>query len=130
MTSFKNTLKELKPAVFFIEETKNNDEGRMKFDDYDVFELTRKSRDGGGGIAIGCVKDLQAVWVREGNDQVEAISVDIFFKNIKIRCCAAYGPQENDIIQRKEAFWNYLHDEVLFAEQNDSGFILHFDGNL
>ena len=130
ITSFKNALKELKPAVFFIEETKNKDEGRMKFNNYDVFELTRKNRDGGGGVAIGCIKDLQAVWVRDGNDKVEAISVDIFLKSMKIRCCAAYGCQENDIIERKEAFWDHLNDEVSLAQQADAGFILHFDGNL
>ena len=130
LSSFKNALKELKPGVFFIEETKLKDEGKLKFDNYDVFELTRKSRDGGGGLAIGCIKELQAAWVREGNDEVEALSVDIFLKNTKIRCCTAYGCQESESIERKEAFWNYLNEEVTLANQADSGFILHFDGNL
>ena len=38
----------------------------------------------------------------EGNDLVEALSVDIFLKNIKIRCCVAYGPQESDNVKRKK----------------------------
>ena len=130
LSSFKNALEELKPGVFFIEETKMKDKGKIKFNNYDIFELTRQSRDGGGGLAIGCLKELQAVCVREGDDAVEALSVDIFLKNIKIRCCAAYGCQESDNIKRKEAFWNFLNEEVLLAKQTDSGFILHFDGNL
>ena len=130
LTSFKNVIKELTPAVFFIEETKLKDAGKLKIENYDVFELVRKSRDGGGGLALGCMKELQAAWVREGDDQVEALSVDIFFKNLKIRCCVAYGCQESDLVARKEAFWNFLDEEVLYADQADAGFILHFDGNL
>ena len=94
-----------------------------------MFELVRKNREG-GGIAIGCKKELHPTWVREGNDFVEALSVNIFVKNLKIRCCAAYGCQENDQIERKEAFWDYLDNEIDFARNSGSGFILHFDGNL
>ena len=130
LTSFKNTLNNLKPAVFYIEETKMKDEGKLKLENYDIFELTRKSRDGGGGLAIGCIKELQATWVREGDDTVESLSVDIFLRNKKIRCCIAYGCQESDNLERKEAFWNYLSEEVSIADQEDSGFILHCDGNL
>ena len=82
-------VQKLKPGVFFIEETKMKDEGKLKFENYDIFELTRKSRDGGGGLAIGCIKELQATWVREGDDTVEALSAEIFLKNKKIRCCIA-----------------------------------------
>ena len=104
--------------------------GRLKFENYDVFELVRESQDGGGGLAIGCLKDLQAVWVRAGDDEVEALSVDIFVKNKKIRCCVAYGCQESDREERKNAFWDYLDEEVMLADQSEAGFILHMDGNL
>ena len=130
ITSFKNTLNSLRPEVFFIEETKMKDEGKIEIENYDVFELVRKSKDGGGGLAIGCKKELQASWVREGDDKVESLSVNIFLKGMKIRCCVAYGCQETDSVDRKEAFWNYLNEEVTIADQTESGFILHFDGNL
>lgn len=78
ITSFKNVLNGLKPSVFFIEETKLKEPGKLKFENFDVFELVRESQNGGGGLAIGCVKDLQAAWVRAGDDEVEALSVDIF----------------------------------------------------
>ena len=130
LASFKNTLNVLKPEVFFIEETKVKDEGKIEVETYDIFEKVRKNRDGGGGLAIGCKKELQASWVREGGDEVEALSVDINLKGFKIRCCVAYGCQENDSVERKEAFWKYLDEEVDIADQNESGFLLHFDGNL
>ena len=49
---------------------------------------------------------------------------------MKIRCCAAYGPQENDKIENKEVFWKYLDEDVLAAKDAGAGFILHCDGNL
>ena len=68
--------------------------------------------------------------MRDGDDQVEALSVEIFLKNMKIRCCNAYGCQETESIDKKEAFWTFLDEEVAEAEKQGSGFILHFDGNL
>ena len=118
------------PAVFFIEETKYKDTGRIKLANYDIFELVRESKDGGGGLALGCLKELQPAWVREGDDLVEALSVEIWLKEIKIRCCVAYGCQETEAIDRKEAFWTYVDEEIYFASQSASGFVMHFDGNL
>ena len=43
-------------------------------------------------------------------------------------CC--YGCQENDLVERKEAFWKYLDEEVNFADESGAGFVMHFDGNL
>ena len=103
LLTFKKVLFELQPSVFFIEETKFKNSGKIKIDNYDIFELIRTNREG-GGLALGCLKSLNPVWVREGNDMVEAISVDIFIKNLKIRCCAAYGCQENDVNDRKKCF--------------------------
>ena len=120
---------DLQPSVFFVEETKYKDKGKLKFENYVIFELVRENREG-GGLALGCAKDLNPVWVREGDDSVEALSVEIFVKKMKIRCSVAYGCQECDSIDRKEAFWTYLDEEVLEADSSESGFILHFDGNL
>ena len=96
LLSFKKVLNDLKPSVFFIEETKYKDAGRLKLDGYLIFEKVRKSKVNGGGLAIGCVRELNPVWVREGEDEVETLSVDIFVRNMKIRCCVAYGCHEND----------------------------------
>ena len=65
LSTFKKIIKELKPAVFFIEETKYKEAGKLKLGNYDIFELVRQSRDGGGGLALGCLKELQPAWVRE-----------------------------------------------------------------
>ena len=101
----------------------------MKIGNFEIFELVRQNKDG-GGLVIGCKKELNPVWVREGNDLVEALSVEITLKTMKIRCVVAYGVQENDNISRKEAFWKYLDEDVQQADISGSGFILQFDGNL
>ena len=120
-------MEDLKPSVFFVQETKYKEEGKINLgDDYSIYELVRKNENGGGGIAIGCLKNLNPCWVSEGNDIVEVISIDIFLRNMRIRCCAAYGPQESDIIEKKEAFWEHLDKEVDEAAKAGSGFILQF----
>ena len=92
--SFKKVLSDLKPSVFFIEETKTKQAGRIKLENYLIFERIRQNRNG-GGVALGCIRDLNPVWVREGEGDVEALSVEISVKSMKIRCCVAYGFQEN-----------------------------------
>ena len=127
--TFKKVINELKPLVFLVEETKFKNCGKLKLDNFIIYELVRQNRDG-GGLALGVAKELNPAWVREGDDTVEALSVEISVKSMKIRCCASYGCQENELIERKEKFWNYLDEEVFFAEQSGAGFVLHFDGNL
>ena len=123
LLTFKKILAELKPSVFFIEETKCKDGGKIKLDsnNYTIFERVRKSGDGGGGVALGCDKQLHPVWVREGEDNIEALSVEISVQAMKIRCCVAYGFQENELVEKKNDFWAYLIKEVLRANKSGSG---------
>ena len=130
MMTFRKVLNDLKPGVFFIQETKIKEIGRLKCENYIVFENIRENRDGGGGVALGALKELNPVWVKEGNGPIETLSINIFVKNMKIRCCVAYGCQETDSNEKKEAFWKYLDDEVEEAKKAGSGLVIQFDGNL
>ena len=98
-------MSELEPSVFFVEETKYKDEDQLKIDKYVIFELTRDSKDGGGGLAIGVIRELNPILVRKGNDEVEAVSVNIFVRSMSIRCVVAYGCQETSHADKKNAFW-------------------------
>ena len=130
MTTFRKVIKELEPSMFFIQETKFKDYGKLRVENYIIYELLRKTNVGGGGLAIGVIKELNPALVREGDGDIEALSVEISLKNLKIRCCTAYGCQENEKVERKEKFWNFLDEEVAAADHSGSGFILQFDGNL
>ena len=68
--------------------------------------------------------------MREGDDQLEALSINIFVKNMKIRCCVGYGCQESDAVEKKDAFWGYLDNEVIEATKAGSGLLIQMDGNL
>ena len=46
---------------------------------------------------MGCIKELKPVLAHRGSDDVEAMSVDIFLKAVKIRCVVVYGCQENNL---------------------------------
>ena len=129
LKTFKKVLIDLKPSAFFIQESKYKEEGKLKFNSYVIFELVRTDRNG-GGLVFGCLKELKPVLVRKGNDDVEAMSVDIHVKNMKIRCCVAYGCQENSLVEKKKNFWDFIEEEVISAWDSGSGFILQFDGNL
>ena len=81
MTTFKKVLTDLQPSVFFVEETKHKEGGKMKLEDYIVFELVRENRNAGGGLALGCLKELHPAWVRDGDISVEALSVFKKYEN-------------------------------------------------
>ena len=86
LPSFNNVLKSLMPTVFFIEETKLKKQGRIKTQEtqkYQIFELNRTSKNG-GGLAIGALDAVNPVWIREGNDEVEILVVDISVNVLKI----------------------------------------------
>ena len=97
--TFKKMIDELKPSVFLIEETKMKDAGKIKMDNYLIFEKLRKNKINGGEPAIGCLKELNPTWVQEGEDDVEALLVNIFVKNMQVRCCIAYGCQESELFR-------------------------------
>ena len=129
MLSFNKLLIEEQPSIFFVEETKFRTEGKLNLKNYKVFECVRQNT-GGGGILIGAMCDLYPIWLRDGGQEVDALSVQIRVRSLKIRCCVAYGVQENHSISRKELFWSYLQEDVNEARKVNNAFILHFDGNL
>ena len=62
-------------------------------------------------MAIAAHKNVNPVWVGEGNHDIELLSVQIFVKEMKIHRVNAYGPQENSSIEIKEMqdlFWKWM----------------------
>ena len=127
--TFKKVLKDLNPSVFSVQETKMKQKGKLQIEDYVIFEKIRNKKENGGGIAIGCKEELKPVLVREGSDEVETLSIEIFVQKLKIRFCTGYGFQENELVEKKNSFWEYFDNEVLEAEKSGSGLIIQMDGN-
>ena len=136
LESLENMLKE-NPAGVFIQETHFNRPGRIKTPSskkYTWYELNRTSNadkgERGGGIALGVLNSLKPSWISEGDDDCEALTIEIWVEGFPIRLVCGYGPQNYDKTYRKEMFWNYLNNEVINATNNGAGFILQMDGNL
>ena len=107
-------------------------EGKLKTancSNYHIYELVRKDR-AGGGIAIGVEKSLDPVWINEGKEGVELLTVEISLSGFQVRCICGYGPQENDISEMKNNFWTQLGMEVDDALDAETGLIIEMDGNL
>ena len=132
LESFEKLLNKENPSVFCIQETKIRKANQIKTEsskDYTIYELVRKNSNG-GGLCIGVKKDLKPVWVNQGDDEVEALAVDVCVDDFPIRIVTANGPQESDAVERKLKFWDFIERQADEAFENGSGFILQMDRNL
>ena len=66
----------------------------------------------------------------EGDDDAEALTVEIWAGGFPIRLICGYGPQEGDKIQRKDKFWKYLGEEVHKARVDAAAIVIKMDSNL
>ena len=73
---------------------------------------------------------LEPSWISEGDDDAEALTIEIWIEGFPIRLVCGYGPQEGDRKERKNKFWEYINNETQNAKKEGAGFILQMDGNL
>ena len=132
LKSFNEILNKISPQIWMLQETKLKPNERITCEAAKAFQIFYLSRQNsqGGGLAMGVLKSLESTLIREGDDDTEAISVQVVFDEISVRTVLAYGPQENALKAKKDKFWEYLEEEVSKAELEDQGFILQMDGNL
>ena len=140
MDSFNKILCDLQPSVFSLQEIKRKISDppikSCNLENYQIFELKReieKDQGGkglaGGGLAIGAVHKLSPVLTRQGNDEVECVSVEIKAGDKEFLIVTGYGPQKIDGPVRKAKFWKYLDEEVKTAEKRKVGLIIQIDSN-
>ena len=132
LKSFDGVLNRIKPQIWMMQETKlktNEQISCVSLSNYQVYYLNREKSQG-GGVALGVNKDLESALIREGDDDTEVISVKVFMEKIPIRAIAAYAPQENEVKEKKEKFWDFLEKEADDAEIEGDGLIIQMDGNL
>ena len=129
MNSFKNLILKYQPCVFFLQETKFRNEGKLRhFKEYQTYELIRKDKRC-GGLAIGALEELEPAFISEGDDETEILVIEINL-GLKIRCVNGYGPQENDLNTKKQKYWDRIGLEAEEAIKDGKGFIVQMDGNL
>ena len=140
LESFDKLLYDVKPSIFILQETKRR-LGAPKIKarnicNYQVFELRRElAREeggkglSGGGLAVGALHELKPVLVRQGDDDVECLTIEVTTGTYKIRCVNGYGPQLGDSQKRKDMFWKYLDREVIEADLEGVGLVIEMDSN-
>ena len=140
MQTFDKVLFDKHPSIFMLQETKRKINApkmnAKNLVNYQVFELRReKAREeggkglSGGGLALGALHELKPILVRQGDDDIECLTIEISAGETKIRCVNGYGPQIGDTKERKENFWSYLDREVSEAEATSTGLIIEIDSN-
>ena len=132
LKTFNNVLNRIQPKVWMLQETKLKTNEFLSCEALKPFEVYYRNRQEtqGGGIAMGVDKNLKSTLVKEGEEEVEAISVKNFLKDLEIRVVTAYGPQENALKNQKDKFWEFIEEEVNNAEFEGNGLIIQMDGNL
>ena len=140
MDSFDKMLFDRSPSIWMMQETKRRSSDAKilsnNLKNYQVYELQRgrsKEEGGkgahGGGLAMGALHDLKPVLIRQGDDDVECMSIEVSTSTTRIRCVTGYGPQESDCVSRKEKFWDFLDKEVQSAKHDKTGIIIEIDSN-
>ena len=94
VSDLKNKVKYFNSTIFAIQETHFPKKGRIKVDNFHIFEAIQKSKIKGGTM-LGVHVDLQPVLVKEVSDKFELLVVEITAGDTKIRLLSGYGPQEN-----------------------------------
>ena len=91
-TTSKRLVRETNCAVVTMQETKCSLPFQINLDGYFTYEHLRSKKEG-GGVAVSALKVLKPVFVSDGGENVEAITIGIHVKNMTVSVTSAYGPQ-------------------------------------
>ena len=116
--SLKNELSNSNAAVFTIQESHFSKKGKLKINNYEIFEAIRKKQK--GGSIIGAHKALNPILISEYSEDFELIVIEIKIRNKEIRIMTGYGPQETWPEAERMPFFLALEQEIIKAEMRGS----------
>ena len=94
-----------------VQESKLRQNGIIKLDGYQIFEMHRTGM--GGGLLTAVKHELEPVLVFQCEEGAEIMVVQVRLGHRNIRIFNAYGPQEQDVsAQTKFNFWQNLEKEI------------------
>ena len=128
LTTIRKAIRDLGVSVWMMQETKLSQPGKLNFDGFVTYEHLRSEKEG-GGLSLSALKELKPALVRDGGDNIEALTVIIHLKQITISCTTGYGPQENAVADKKVNFCKYMEEECDRAKREGNGFLLQGDLN-
>ena len=127
LNSFKSELKQCQAGIFTIQESHFATKGKLKIEDFEIFEAIRKKAK--GGTIIGVHKALRPCLIEEYESEFEILVVEITISNKRIRIITGYGPQECWPERDRMLFFSALEQEIIKAELAGSAVVIEMDAN-
>ena len=105
MESFAKLLFDKKPSIMILQDTKkkttrSKNKGKTNFANYKFLSYLEKKKSlekggkglNGGSLSIGALHDLNPVFLRQVDGQVECITIEVTIGLTILRCMVGYGP--------------------------------------
>ena len=106
-----------RPSCVILQETKLFKSRNIVLPGYQIFQLNRAGRLG-GGLLSAIDEALDPVLVNAGEDDAEILVVQIKVGHLDVRVFNAYGPQEDEKSLSLK-FWLCLEKEIMKAKQEN-----------
>ena len=116
-----------RPSCVILQETKLFKSRNIVLPGYQIFQLNRAGRLG-GGLLSAIDEALDPVLVNAGDDDAEILVVQIKVGHLDVRVFNAYGPQEDEKSLSLK-FWLCLEKEIMKAKQENCCILIEMDGN-
>ena len=115
------------PSCITLQETKSIKQGSIHLPGYQIFQLNRTVKQG-GGLLTAIDEGLDPVLVCAGDDDHEVLVVQVRVGHLDVRVFNAYGPQEDEPVASLR-FWMCLEQEIIKAKQLNCCILIEMDAN-
>ena len=119
-------MKKTQSTIFTLQETHFSKKGRVKIEDFIIFEAIRIKEH---GTMLGAHVSLKPILINEHSEQFEMLVVQIEVEGKEIRVITGYGPQENLSADKTMPFFSKLEEEILSAKLANKYVIIQLDAN-
>ena len=127
VNSLKSHISNLNIGIFTIQESNFAKRGKLKINNFEIFEAIRTKA--GGGTIVGAHSSLQPILIQEYSDSFELVVIEVNVDDKVIRVISGYGPQETWTTDIKMPFFMTLEEEISKAELSGRSVIICFDAN-
>ena len=129
--SWINLINKVKPGVAMFQETKIYKKGKIKMDNYCIFESVRGEGEGGGLLTM-VHENFDPVLIPNSNSAqicTNVLVVEASLGKARIRYINGYGVQETAPIGEKMEFLTSLDQEIENSFSNNCFVCIQMDGN-
>ena len=119
-------LEHTRATIFNLQETHFTRKGKIKIDNFQIYEAIRKKEH---GSMLGVHVSQKPVLISEYSEIFELLVVQVEVGRNQIRVMSGYGPQENLETDKRMPFFSVLEEEVVRAKVANKSIIIQLDAN-